>query len=74
MPRAVDDGKSKRNKHDEKKQPRVKQAMMPAHSPDFAKLVEKGVSKEVLALLLLVLLNPALPVAGPIDGAELFAG
>ena len=47
---------------------------MPAHSPDFYRLIAAGVPKALLEILLLLLVNPALAIACALDGAELFAG
>ena len=47
---------------------------MPQYSPDFLRLIEKKVPALMLIIILKLLLNPTLHVAGPIDAAELFAG
>ena len=53
---------------------RITLISMPAHSPDFYKLIEMGVPRALLEILLLLVVNPSLAMAGPLDAAELFAG
>eukprot|EP00969_Alexandrium_andersonii_P163548 7229528-Alexandrium_andersonii.AAC.1 len=47
---------------------------MPAHSPDFNKLISSNIPKVVLEICLRMLLMPELHLEVPIDVAELFAG
>ena len=57
-----------------RKRRRCKRGSLPRAAPDFRMLASRGVPALLLKVILLLALNPAVPLTTTLDAAELFAG